>query len=282
MSQYLYDNLQNDADNVFILDGDNSDKENADIRKKLKEVPKNQSLILVATGQKIGEGFDYPRLDTLMLASPVSSSGRLEQYIGRLNRDYEGKTEVITYDYIDSHIRFFDHMYAKRLRTYKRIAFQLISNSIAVKQNANAIYDFENYMDVFERDIIESEKRIIVSSPELTQDKVRRFIYLVKTRQEAGVKITVITTEPECVSYGSPDFCMNMIGDLRDNGVRVITKDEVREHFAIMDEKLVWHGGMNLLGKDDVWDNLMRIKSTDVAAELLEIAFGNEIVAGKN
>ena len=44
-------------------------------------------MILVATGQKIGEGFDYPRLDTLMLAAPVSFSSRLEQYIGRLNRD---------------------------------------------------------------------------------------------------------------------------------------------------------------------------------------------------
>ena len=29
---------------------------------------------------------------------------------------------------------------------------------------------------------------------------------------------------------------------------------------------------MNLLGKEDIWDNLMRIKNPEVAAELLEIA----------
>jgi hypothetical protein len=28
---------------------------------------------------------------------------------------------------------------------------------------------------------------------------------------------------------------------------------------------------MNLLGKEDFWDNLMRIKSTTVATELLEL-----------
>jgi hypothetical protein len=39
-----------------------------------------------------------------------------------------------------------------------------------------------------------------------------------------------------------------------------------------IDDILVWHGGMNLLGKEDVWDNLIRIKNPDVAAELLEIA----------
>ena len=44
---------------------------------------------------------------------------------------------------------------------------------------------------------------------------------------------------------------------------------------AVIDEELVWHGGMNLLGKEDVWDNLMRIKDHQVAAELLEIAFGS-------
>ena len=59
-AKYLYHHLQKDADYVFLLYGDNSDKENTDIRKKLKDVIKAHSLTLVATGQKIGEGFDYP------------------------------------------------------------------------------------------------------------------------------------------------------------------------------------------------------------------------------
>ena len=138
-AKYLYENLQKGADHVFLFYGDNSDKENSSIRQRLKEVSEDESLILVATGQKIGEGFDYPRLDTLMLAAPVSFEGRLEQYIGRLNRDYEGKKEVIVYDYIDSHIRVFDNMYVKRLRTYKRTGFELIANGVLAKQNVNAI-----------------------------------------------------------------------------------------------------------------------------------------------
>ena len=271
-AKYLYDHLQKDADYVFILYGDNSDKENSEVRRKLKEVTRTQSLILVATGQKIGEGFDYPRLDTLMLASPVSFAGRLEQYIGRLNRDYEGKKEVIVYDYVDSHIRVFDNMYSKRLRTYKRTGFQLITNRILSKQTVNSIYDSGNYMDVFERDIVEAEKKIIVSSPELTQDKIERFTYLVRARQEAGITVTVITIEPQNVSCGSSEFCQRLIQNMKESGIQVIVKEEVIEHFAIMDDELVWHGGMNLLGKEDVWDNLIRIKSDQVAAELLEIA----------
>ena len=270
-AKYLYDHLQEDADYVFVLYGDNSDKENSEVRRKLKELTKDQSLILVATGQKIGEGFDYPRLDTLMLAVPVSFAGRLEQYIGRLNRDYEGKKEVIVYDYVDSHIRIFDNMYAKRLRTYKRTGFQLKTNYIVTKQTANAIYDSGNYMDVFERDIVEAEKKIMISSPELTRDKTERLRYLVKPRQEAGITVTVITLEPQNISYGSSEFCQRLIEEMREGGIHVIVKDEVIEHFAVIDDELVWHGGMNLLGKEDAWDNLMRIKSVQIAAELLEI-----------
>ena len=72
----LHDMLKDKADHVFLLYGDNSDKENAEIQIRLKQVPRTESLILIATGQKIGEGFDFPRLDVLILAAPVSFGGR--------------------------------------------------------------------------------------------------------------------------------------------------------------------------------------------------------------
>ena len=48
--------------------------------------------------------------------------------------------------------------------------------------------------------------------------------------------------------------------------------DSESEHFAVIDKSLVWHGGMNLLGKEDAWDNLIRVESVKAAAELLEMA----------
>lgn len=273
-AKLLYDALKNEADHVFLLYGNNSDKENADIRVRLKQVPKNESLILVATGQKIGEGFDFPRLDVLMLAAPVSFEGRLEQYVGRLNRDYEGKQAVYVYDYIDSHVRFFNKMYAKRIRTYKRTGFSIWTKDVQDKQIINAIYDSGNYTEKFEQDIVEAEKMIVISSPDIRQGKIERLLLLVKGRQETGVKVTVITTDPEDVVYGNPDVRYELISKMQQIGINVVTKAEVEERFAVIDDELVWHGGMNLLGKVDSWDNLMRIKEHQVAAELLEIALG--------
>lgn len=281
-AKLLYDCLSNDADNVFLLYGDNSDKENFNNIQHMKSVSPDESLILIATGQKIGEGFNFPRLDTLMLAAPVSSPERLEQYAGRLNRDYKGKEDVIIYDYVDSHVPVFANMYSKRLRTYKRIGFQVVTGLNLQKQSANAIFDSGNYMDVFEQDLIESVNTVIISSPELIQSKVRRLIYLMKPRQESGVKITVFTLEPDYILYGAPDFHKEMIKTLQENGVKVITKAELPEHFAVIDDNLVWHGGMNLLGKEDFWDNLMRIQSPPIAAELLERVVATEKADNRN
>lgn len=273
-AKILHDMLKDKADHVFLLYGDNSDKENAEMRICLKQVPREESLILIATGQKIGEGFDFPRLDVLMLAAPVSFEGRLEQYIGRLNRDYEGKEAVYVYDYIDVHMRKLNKMYEKRLRTYRKIGFSIWTENLQDKQSVHAIFDSGNYMEKFEQDLIEAEKSIVISSPNIRQEKIERLLSLVKECQENGVSITVITTDPEKIIYGNVNMCYELIREMQNVAINVVKKEEVEERFAVIDDELVWHGGMNLLGKEDAWDNLMRIKNYQVAAELLEIALG--------
>ena len=210
-SEKLYERLKDYADHVFLMTGNNSKKEHKKILEQMRQVDKAESLILIATGSLVGEGFDFPRLDVLMLAAPVSFEGRLEQYVGRLNRDYVGKEAVYVYDYIDSHVRYFDKMYAKRLRTYRKTGFSIWTQELQPKQIINAIFDSVNYTEKFEQDIVESEKMVVISSPDIRQDKIDRFLLLIKKRQEVGVKVTVITTDPEDITYGKSDVCYELI-----------------------------------------------------------------------
>jgi hypothetical protein len=74
-----------------ILKGGTGARERAAALARLTPQPGGLPLLAVATGPYAGEGFDCPPLDTLFLAAPVASKGRLLQYAGRILRPYEGK-----------------------------------------------------------------------------------------------------------------------------------------------------------------------------------------------
>lgn len=269
----LYESIKTYADKVFLLTGNNSKREHKKILEQLKQVARSETLALVATGSLIGEGFDYPRLDTLIMATPVSGSQVVEQYVGRLNRDYAGKENVIVYDYVDSHIPMFDNMYAKRLKAYKQIGYEVCSGIQGEKQNANAIFDSENYKLVYRRDLLEANEAIIISSPVISGQKVNELIRLLRERQESGVSVTIVTWAPDSYGFGDASYWMELHEEMRQAGFFINMAEDSCEHFAIVDQDIVWYGNMNLLGKDNAEDSMMRIRSPRVAAELLEIVF---------
>lgn len=208
------------------------------------------------------------------MATPVSWKGIVEQYAGRLNRDYAGKKNVVIYDYVYSHIDKFDKMYGKRLKAYKQIGYQICTNFSTEKQEAGAIYDFESYLPVFERDLQEAEKNIIISSPRMNRKKVYRMIFLLKERQEAGVKVTIVTWHPDSYKYGKSEVRMELLEQFRNAGFDILLMEEACGHFAVVDQKIVWYGNMDFLSKEDMEDNLMRVVNGDIAAEIMEMTFG--------
>ena len=80
--------------------------------------------IIIATGRYIGEGFDDSRLDTLFLALPISWSGTLQQYVGRLHRAHGGKSNVTVYDYVDASVPMLQRMFKRRVRGYRALGYQ--------------------------------------------------------------------------------------------------------------------------------------------------------------
>lgn len=66
----------------FCLSAATSRKEKREKMAALQNVPDDEDVVVVATGKYIGEGFDSPRLDTLLLAMPISWKGTLGAVCG--------------------------------------------------------------------------------------------------------------------------------------------------------------------------------------------------------
>ncbi|MEF9645011.1 DEAD/DEAH box helicase family protein [Escherichia coli] len=112
----------------FILHGRLSKKKRAMLISGLNALPPDSPRILLSTGKLIGEGFDHPPLDTLILAMPVSWKGTLQQYAGRLHREHTGKSDVRIIDFVDTAYPVLLRMWDKRQRGYKAMGYRIIAD----------------------------------------------------------------------------------------------------------------------------------------------------------
>jgi len=92
--------LQAEGLTAAALHGQKTKRQRAQV---VADASAGQLDVLVATCALVGEGFDCPRLDALLLATPISYEGRIVQYIGRVSRTAPGKADAIVYDYVDGH-----------------------------------------------------------------------------------------------------------------------------------------------------------------------------------
>lgn len=88
--------------------------------------------LIIGTAQLLGEGIDWPHLEVLIFASPMSAvinktkpaATKLIQSIGRCRRPYPGKTHAIVIDLIDQ-CSFGVSAYNKRKYIYDREGFKV-------------------------------------------------------------------------------------------------------------------------------------------------------------
>ncbi len=114
---------------LFVLHGRMSKKQRANLVTEIDGLPPDAPRILLATGRLVGEGFDHPPLDTLVLAMPVSWKGTLQQYAGRLHREHAAKTDVRIIDFVDTAHPALLRMWEKRQRGYRAMGYRIAEPS---------------------------------------------------------------------------------------------------------------------------------------------------------
>ncbi len=100
-----------------LLTGDLSQGDRQTVIKRLNQKKAN---VVIATGQLIGEGFDCQNLSTLFLATPVSFSGRVLQYLGRVLRPAPGKDKARVFDYVDIYVDILVKAAKSRQKVYRQ------------------------------------------------------------------------------------------------------------------------------------------------------------------
>lgn len=266
----LAEKLRDKVKNVVTLTGTGNAKEKLETLQHLHEISREEPLAIVATGKYVGEGFDYPRLDTLFLALPISWKGLVAQYAGRLHRENEGKKDVRIYDYIDIHEPVCDNMYRKRLKGYASIGYKIISRhsptlfdnvkDIGIPVCKEQIFNGRTYYLPYSSSIGDAKRSIVVSSPKLYRVDRNVLVNQLSELAHIGIEVLIITT----VSNPETEYLLQ-----RGLSVRILPK--VKLCTTIIDKDIVWYGAINALGYATEEDNVIKVVDNKLANELLDV-----------
>ena len=266
----LAEKLKATIKNVISLTGAGTTREKREAMQRLQTIPDSEQLVIVATGKYVGEGFDYPRLDTLFLALPISWKGLLTQYAGRLHREYEGKKDVRIYDYIDIHEPICDSMYKKRLKGYAAIGYKTINtaqptlfdhiNDILSSVVENQIFNGSTFYRPYTSDLTKAKRSIVISSPKLYRTEKNPLVTLLKELAQQGIEILITTAaENEQTVF------------IQSKGLSVKVKPKLSLYTTIIDKEVVWYGSINTLGYASKDDNMIKVTDIYLANELIEM-----------
>lgn len=247
--------------NVIRLVGNDSAKVKREAMAQLSLIQADEPLVVVATGKYVGEGFDLPRLDTLMLALPVSWKGLIAQYTGRLHRNYPGKIETRIYDYVDLRVPICDSMYRKRLNGYKAVGYSIAvaNEGLFAEPTAETIFDAINFERPFHDDLSKSRHSIVISTTRLRWHHTPKIIELLAAASVRGVSITIIISETG-----------NRESEFQSMGFNILYRPTCKMRCAIIDQRIGWYGSINLIGRSLPDANVIRMATSEFAETLLD------------
>lgn len=247
--------------NVIRLVGNDSAKAKREAMAQVGLVPDDEPLVVVDTGKYVGEGFDLPRLDTLMLALPVSWKGLIAQYTGRLHRNYPGKAETRIYDYIDLRVPICESMYRKRLHGYKAVGYSIAvaNEGLFAEQITETIFDATTFERPLHEDLSKARHSIIISTIRLRWHRTPKIIELLAATSLRGVSITIIISE---TGHHEPE--------LQAMGFNILHRPTYKMQCAVIDQRIGWYGSVNLIGHSLADANIIRMTTSEFATLLLD------------
>lgn len=253
---------------VIVLSGNLKTGELRESHRKIESLKDGDKFVIVATGKLIGEGFDQARLDTLFMAMPIAWKGTIVQYAGRLHRNYVGKREVLIYDYVDVHIPVFERMYHKRLTAYRSVGYSMKDNN-SKEAIESGIYDKTNYFEHLTQDIKGAKKNILISSPYLQKKKIYEIKEMLIEKYKSGIRITLCIKTLKEYSEKYEHLIADFVNEMRREGINIIQLSNNYLKFMVVDNVIVWYGGIDILGEIYNDNSLIRIQDEALANELI-------------
>ncbi len=82
--------------------------------------------------------------------------------------------------------------------------------------------------------------------------------------------VVVVTRSTNTYKDKDKPVLEETLASFQDAGVRILFKANIHQKFAVIDQKIVWYGSINLLSYGSAQESIMRLESPNIAQELMK------------
>jgi phosphatidylserine/phosphatidylglycerophosphate/cardiolipin synthase-like enzyme len=135
---------------------------------------------------------------------------------------------------------------------------------------SSSLYNNETFYEAFALDLRSAEKSVIIESPFITTKRMNVLLPTLRELKRRGVRVIVNTRNPEEHEYNYAAQAVQGIAALQDTGVTVLYTVRHHRKLAIIDDKILWEGSLNILSQNDSCEIMRRSESWHLVQQMID------------
>ena len=135
--------------------------------------------------------------------------------------------------------------------------------------STSKLFDEKTFYNAFIQDLDKCTKEVIIESPYITSSRMGMLVPIFKKLLNKRVKIFLITRDPIEHDEHFRHQATNEMLECKEMGINIILlHGNHHRKLAILDEKILWEGSLNILSQTYSHEIMRRIESKELAKQM--------------
>lgn len=135
---------------------------------------------------------------------------------------------------------------------------------------ASILYDEQTFYNRFTQDLSDAKEQVIIESPFITVPRLRKLKPIFERLVARGVKVFIVTKSPDELDEVMSEHSEAGIRFFEALGAQVLLCEGHHRKLAMIDQKLLWEGSLNILSQTHSREFMRRIESQKLTEEMFK------------
>lgn len=136
--------------------------------------------------------------------------------------------------------------------------------------NSSHLYDQTSFYKAFLCDLERAQSRVIIESPFITSRRMAIFFPTLLKLRKRGIRVIINTKPPDEHEVSFKMQVIHAISAMQDTGIIVLFTVGHHRKLAIIDDKILWEGSLNILSQNDSCEYMRRIHSSNAVKGMIQ------------